>query len=164
MVAWSSCSYFTKDGDRNPDLVLLEKGQTLVPMAQSSLYNAFAYVLSSSKPIFAQRAVLFIDTWFLNPATVMNPNLRFGQVVRGPPGTQEGSFMGVLDARSFVQVINAVMVLKLTKAPDWTIAREQTMLKWVLDYTHWMIHSDQGRKSGMSPKYAASCPSSSWYC
>ena len=40
-------------------------------------------------------AVSFIQTWFLDSDTAMNPNLDYGQMQRGPDG-QNGTHTGVL--------------------------------------------------------------------
>jgi Alginate lyase len=119
-------------------------------MAQSVLYNSVAYALSASSS-FSQMAASIIDTWFLNSATSMNPQMKYGQVVRGP-GTQTGSFMGILDARGFVQVFNGIAILKLAHSPDWTSGRETALQHWVSLYDNWLVNSDLGRKSASSPK------------
>jgi hypothetical protein len=65
-----------------------------VAMADAVLYNAVAWQVSGSTN-YSAAAAGFIDTWFLNATTRMNPNVNFGQVVRGP-GRNKGSEYGVL--------------------------------------------------------------------
>jgi hypothetical protein len=120
-------------------------------MSQSVLYNSVASGLSGVSSSFSQIVGGIIDTWFLNPTTGMNPHLNFSQVVRGP-GTQVGSFMGILDARGFVQVFNGIGILKLAKSPDWTANRESAMQRWVSLYDRWLVNSPLGRKAGSAPK------------
>ncbi|KAF9514071.1 hypothetical protein BS47DRAFT_1295513, partial [Hydnum rufescens UP504] len=148
-ATWTTCPYVTRDGQRNPDVSLPQDSPSIVAMAQSVLYNSVAYALSASSS-FSQMAAGIIDTWFLNSATAMNPQMKYGQVVRGP-GTQTGSFMGILDARGFVQVFNGIAILKLAHSPDWTTGRETALQRWVSLYDNWLVNSDLGRKSSSSP-------------
>jgi len=41
------------------------------------------------------RKVRFLSTWFIDEATRMNPNLNYGQMLRGPGG-RPGSPTGIL--------------------------------------------------------------------
>lgn len=119
-------------------------------MSQSVLANALSFALNGSLD-GSLNAVRFIDTFFLNPETAMTPNMNYGQVVRGP-GEQVGSFMGVLDTRGIVKVINAVLVLRASQSPHWTADRDQRLRAWASQYDHWMMTSSIGRKSGQSVK------------
>jgi len=80
----------------NPDGRLVDDVGNFSDMADAVLYNAMAWVLTGESKYSANTAS-FVDTWFLNPATSMNPNLNFAQMQRGPgPSGQTGSHTGVL--------------------------------------------------------------------
>lgn len=121
--------------------------------SQSILYNAIAYALQKTSA-YSSSATSFIDVFFLDPATKMNPNMNFGQVVRGPGlEGQQGTFTGVLDLRGIVKIINGILVLKAASSPDWTAARDQELTLWMGQYTEWLQNSTLGKMSASRPKF-----------
>ena len=83
----------------------------------------------------------------------MNPNVQFGQVVRGPgPSGRTGTFTGVLDLRGLVKVVNGIAVLKANGSPDWDAIRDKAMLSWAAEYTQWLTSSDIGKKTASRAK------------
>ena len=63
-------------------------------MCDAVFYNSMAWQITG-KEAYANKAVSFIRTWFLDEDTFMNPNLNFSQIHRGP-GVQKGNHCGVL--------------------------------------------------------------------
>lgn len=163
-LAWKTCPYITRDGDRNPDVDFLPDATSLNDMPLAVLYNALAFgILSGSSPSsssslsdvpassYASTAASYIDTFFLNPTTAMTPSLTYGQMIRGPGG--QGQFMGIVDARGFVSVFNSIGILKALGSSAWTGKREAGMRVWAMQYANWMVSSALGTKAGQSPKY-----------
>ncbi|KAI0079578.1 chondroitin AC/alginate lyase [Panus rudis PR-1116 ss-1] len=145
-ATWTTCPYVVRDGMRNPDVDLLVGPDYAMSMSQSVLYNALSYALLRSRSS-SQNVANFIDTYFLSPSTAMNPNMNFGQLVRGPGKEhQMGTFTGPLDMRGMVKVVNALLVLKTAKSPDWTAGREQAMSTWSKAYLSWLQTSDLGKE------------------
>lgn len=105
--------------------------------------------------IYAHRAVSYIDTFFLNPATYMNPSLQYGQLIRGPRSSSSsgGQFMGIVDARGLVQIWNMVAVLRTMRAKEWTAEKDKALMIWAGAYMNWLTTSDLGMKAAMSAKY-----------
>ncbi|KAG8684390.1 hypothetical protein FRC09_015423 [Ceratobasidium sp. 395] len=143
---WKTCPYKARDGRVNPDVRKLRNAAEMVDMSQAVLWNAIASVASGSTSN-AKNAAFFIDTFFLNDKTRMNPHVGYGQVVRGPPGTQPGSYMGVLDMRGLVKVVNAVLVLRETKSQYWTQETDAKMVIWASEYVKWVEGSAAGQKA-----------------
>ena len=87
----------------------------------------------------------------------MNPNLNFGQIVRGPgPDGQKGTFTGVLDLRGMVKVCNAIQLLKAGGSSVWTKMRDDAMSAWLSKYSKWLDTSEIGQKAASRPKYVSS--------
>lgn len=63
-------------------------------MANAVLYNTLAWIITGNETYSANSAH-FINTWFLDSVTSMNPNLNYAQMQRGPTG-QVGTHTGVL--------------------------------------------------------------------
>jgi len=120
-------------------------------VTQAGIMNALAWVLTKDGE-YSRVAASYIDAYFASNTTGMNPNLNYGQIVRGPPGNQFGSFMAVVDLRGITRVANAVQILRQTSAPDWTLDRDRRMVVWAKSYLNWLQTSDIGKKSAAAAK------------
>lgn len=119
-------------------------------VSQSVLYNAIAYALNH-QGTYSSNAALFLEQFFIDKSSYLNPNVNYGQVVRGP-GTQVGSYMGIVDFRGMVKVANAVMILRGSKSPDWTSTKDAAMVSWAKAYVTWLQNSDLGKRAQTAPK------------
>lgn len=108
-------------------------------MSDAVLYNALAWVINGSS-LYAMNVASWIDTWFIANDTHMNPNLNYGQVVRGP-GSRSGRSSGVIDLKCMVKVVNAVLVLRAGRAPGWTSAIDSGLVNWTRSYIKWLTSS-----------------------
>jgi hypothetical protein len=135
------CPYIRKDGRWGPTVA---KTGDLTAWANTwqaieKLTLAWYYTGNSA---YAQRAELFIRTWFLNSATKMNPNMNFGQVV---PCTTTGRKEGILEmAQALTQVLDGLAILN-TGAPGWTAADQAGIKTWLTAYLTWSTTSSIGK-------------------
>jgi Alginate lyase len=88
---------------------------------------------------YARHAALLLRTWFLDPATRMNPNLKYAQAVMG---INDGRGTGIIDTRHFWQVIDAIGLIE----PSGALSAEEVagLRQWFADYTNWMLTSKNG--------------------
>ena len=122
-------------------------------LSQAVLYIALGYALRN-EPSLSEKFANLIQTFFVNDATKMNPNINFGQVVRGPGAAgRMGTFTGVLDWRGLVKVVNGVLIMKATNSPHWTSGLASDMTSWVGEYLRWLPSSNLGRTAASRPKY-----------
>ncbi|EIW87469.1 hypothetical protein CONPUDRAFT_34137, partial [Coniophora puteana RWD-64-598 SS2] len=150
-ATWTTCPYVTRDGKTNPDVRTLRGPTAINDASQSILYNAIAYALTR-QTYYSQSVASFLDTFFLDSDTKMNPNLNFGQVVRGPDASgQEGTFTGILDLRGVVKIVNAVLILRGTGSSDWTYDRDQGLLQWSKTYASWLGSAPVATKAASRP-------------
>ena len=150
-TAYSVCKYKQRDGQVNPDVRSLNSSDYMGKVTQAGITNALAWVLTRDAD-YSRVASTIIDTFFADNATGMNPNLNYGQVVRGPPGNQLGSFMAVVDLRGLTKVANAVQLLRQSNSPDWTLDRDRRLVAWAKSYLNWLQTSPIGKKSGTAAK------------
>lgn len=132
--------YIRRDGEVNPESIGDKSDRTsLEKMAIGAETMALAYYFTG-KEKFAGRSALYLQTWFLNPETRMNPHLRYGQAI---PGTCEGRGIGIIETRRFSQVLNTLMLLE--GSPALTEGQKQGMLAWFKSYLEWLTSSANGK-------------------
>ncbi len=105
--------YIRKDGQSNPEIEKLDR-YPLSNFARSVETLALAYHLTTDEK-YAEKAVANLRIWFLNADTKMNPNMNYGQTI---PGVRNGLGRGegILDTYSFFEMLDAVEILKESKA------------------------------------------------
>lgn len=91
---WTTCPYKVRDGEFNPDFRLVNNTGDFWAVSDAIFYNALSWAINGSET-FATNTAHFIDVWFVNKDTKMNPNLNYGQTIRGP-GKQVGGHTGLL--------------------------------------------------------------------
>ena len=139
-------AYVRRDGDTNPDIESNRFDRAaLSRMARDADTLALAYYYSGERK-YADAAARVIRSWFLDPATAMNPNMNFAQAV---PGVSNGRPEGVLDGASFITVIDAAGLIAPSGAltPAETVALEN----WFARYVDWMLKSVNGKAEGKAP-------------
>lgn len=138
--------YIYKDGQTNPeredlsryDAIRLEK----MVSAVTALSTAY-YVTRQDE--YAQRAVLWLRTWFINPASRMSPNLNFAQSI---PGKMAGSPYGIIETVALIQVVDAAMMLE--DYAGWQKADQAALRQWFRAYLDWLTDSPLGIKAKAS--------------
>lgn len=151
LIAYTTCAYTRKDGQVNPDINELPAAGMVGKVVDAALANALAFVLTGDRDN-SRIAASYIDTFFSDVRTGMKPNINFGQVVRGPPGSQLGSFMAVIDLRGITKIVNAIQILRAARAPDWSLDRDKRMLAWAAEYLRWLKSADIAQKAATAKK------------
>jgi hypothetical protein len=135
--------YIRRDGDTNPEIETNRFDRTaLSRMARNADTLALAYYYSGERK-YAEGTAAVIRTWFLDPATAMNPNMIYAQAV---PGVSEGRPEGVLDGASFIGAIDAAGLIAPSGA--LTPAEVAALEGWFSRYIDWMLESPNGKAEG----------------
>lgn len=127
----------------NPDVRTLAGASAINNASDGFLSNVLASLFSGNRQ-YLKAAINILNAFFLNQDTRMNPNMDFGQVIRGP-GNDVGTFTGPLDMRGLVKVVNAIMILKRSNGTDWTSELDQQMQTWMSHYLDWLQNSEIGK-------------------
>ena len=132
--------YIRRDGERNPEIDRITDRANLgrLTTAVSSLGLAFYF---TGREEYAQHAAQLVRVWFLDPATRMNPHLRFGQ---GIPGIAEGRSAGIIETRLLPDILDGVMLLQGSSA--WGASDDQALKDWMRTYMTWLLESSLGRE------------------
>nr|WP_329956245.1 alginate lyase family protein [Catenulispora pinistramenti] len=128
------CPYVQKDGVRNPAIDDItdhaERGEMF-----NAVYDLTLAWYYTGDPAYAQHAALDLRTWFVNPATRMNPSLDYTQFI---PCMVSGRGVGIIDfSQQFTDILDAVALLN-TGAPGWTGADQAGMTTWNKQFLTWL--------------------------
>jgi unsaturated chondroitin disaccharide hydrolase len=132
--------FVRRDGIVNPESRVDHDGWRMFAMVKRVESLALAYWFTGDAK-YAEGAATHLRVWFLDPATRMNPNLRFGQAI---PGVTEGRGIGIIDTRHVPQLVDALRLLD--GAPGLTPAERAGLEQWCRDYLHWLLESEQGKE------------------
>lgn len=132
--------YMRRDGERNPEIRVDYDAPRLGAMMAAVTTLSLAYYFTDDER-YARRGELLLRTWFLDPATRMNPHLRYGQ---GIPGVTEGRAAGIIETRGLVGVVDAIGLLE--GSPAWTATDDRGMSAWLAAYLQWLRTSDIGQQ------------------
>ncbi|WP_042393051.1 alginate lyase family protein [Streptacidiphilus carbonis] len=135
------CPYVQKDGVRNPaiDTITDHKERGEMFNAVYTLTLAWYY---TGKADYAERAALDLRTWFVDPASRMNPSLNYTQFI---PCKVDGRGIGIIDfSQQFTDVLDATAILD-TGAPGWTSADHTGMTDWDSRFLSWLQTSQNGK-------------------
>jgi len=144
--------YVRRDGETNPQERSISDHTNLFRMEDAVHALALGYYLTGDEQ-YASRAVLLLRTWFLDPATRMNPNLNYAQAI---PGITTGRGIGLIGMRSIPLVLDGITLL--SQSPSLTQADREGLRAWFRNYLDWLQHSPNGRAEA-----AAKNNHGSWY-
>lgn len=137
--------YIRHDGLSNPELNQYDRHR-LGELGSSVQTLALVYYVSGEQK-YADKAISRLRTWFVNPETRMNPNLKFAQIRKGQHG-DNGYRTGLLDGYSFVNMLDAVALLERKEALPQTLI--DSMQMWFGELSEWMLTSQLGIDEGNS--------------
>ncbi|WP_371749430.1 alginate lyase family protein [Streptomyces sp. NBC_01283] len=136
------CPYEQRDGQRNPEVDTGTDRQDVEKVFDSTYDLTLAWYYTGKKR-YAEKAASVLRTWFLDPATKMNPNLDHAQFI---PCKYDGRAIGIIDfSQSYTSVVDAIAILG-TGAPGWSRSDRSAMTKWNKDFLGWLVDSDFGKQ------------------
>lgn len=129
--------YIRRDGVVNPER-FIENDRDLSRMSESILSLALAAFFLNGKSA-ADRAWHYARVWFVDPKTRMNPNLEFGQAIRG---VTPGRGIGIIDTRPLIWCAQGLALLE-SRFDEPSISQQTRA--WFAAYTNWLINSQKGK-------------------
>ncbi len=125
--------YIQRDGESNPDN-FVEHRRAMIRLSLTVPALAAAYKLTRERR-YSDHAARHLRAWFIDPATMMNPNLQYAQAIHG---RVTGRGTGIIDTLHLVEVARAAGQLDLSPADLHGVK------KWFAQYTAWMTTSKNG--------------------
>lgn len=144
--------YIRRDGETNPEVRSISDHTNIFKLESAVHALALGYYLTG-KEDYAARAALLLRTWFLDPATRMNPNLNYAQAIRG---INNGRGIGLIEMRDLPRILDAIALL--SGSASLTPSDREALHKWFSAYFDWLQNSPNGRDEA-----AAKNNHGSWY-
>lgn len=131
--------YISRDGQSNPDN-FNDHRLALIRLSLQVPALVAAWKITRQKK-YAAHAADHLRTWFVDPATRMNPNLEYAQAVHG---LSTGQSYGIIDTLHLVEVARAITVMRPSDALSST--DNNAVLIWFRDYLAWLTISVRGKQ------------------
>lgn len=131
--------YIRRDGEVNPERNELDSPQ-LSRMINAVKTLSLAWYFSDNDA-YSDKAGELLRVWFLNPETLMNPHLNYGQSI---PGRTEGRFIGIIDGRSFAVLVDAISLLE--SSGSITDFEKEKLRAWFEMYFIWLTEGEFGKE------------------
>ncbi len=135
--------YINRDGERNPELDKITDHLALDQMEVAVRALSLAYYLKDDEA-YAAKATQLLRSWFIDPATRMNPNLEYAQFI---PGVNTGRGIGLIETRGLANIVDAIGLLAGSKS--WTAADKKGLEAWFSTFLQWMQESRNGREENV---------------
>lgn len=136
--------WIRKDGQINPATKTTQTDTLRFARVTSNIQTLALAGFMSGDSKYSEQAAQLLHTWFIDPATRMNPNLAYAQ---GVPGRQDGRSEGILDGRTLAtRVVDSILLIAQTSA--WHQDDDKKMRAWMEDYLHWLTTSKTGQEEG----------------
>lgn len=131
--------YVRHDGLVNPEIFADDDGTRFLRMFDAVQSLALAHHFTGDVK-YSGRAVTLLHAWFVDPATRMNPNMRYAQAI---PGVTDGRGIGIIDTRNIPELLDAVQMLETSSALPAT--DYASIVAWSRSYLAWLFDSKNGR-------------------
>jgi len=132
-------AYIRKDGERNPEIYGINDHKAVDDLQKAVKLLSLAYYFSGQE-VYAKKASELLHVFFLDTTTKMNPNMKYAQAIKG---VNDGRGTGILDTRSFSDVVSSVGLLAGSKS--WSVADNEQLKAWFTEYYTWMLNSKGGK-------------------
>jgi len=140
--------YINRDGMTNPDN-FVEHRKAMIRFSKIIGALASAYKITGD-PKYVRQAVIHLKAWFIDPETLMNPNLLYAQAVKGK---FTGRNYGIIDSIHLMEVAQGVIVMESVMDPEAT----NGIKKWFAEYINWLTTSKPGIEEKLTKNNHSTC-------
>lgn len=126
--------YIQKDGLTNPQNFIAHR-LAMIRFSRVMGALATAYKITGDKK-YVKEAELHLNAWFINPETMMNPNLLYAQAIKG---VATGRGIGIIDAIQLMEVVQGTEAMQTSlskQTVDGTKAWFAKYLTWVTTHKY----------------------------
>ncbi len=144
--------WIVKDGEINPMTRGNDTDYIRLTEMFSSIENLSMSYFFTEDLKYAQKIKTILNSWFIDEATKVNPNIKYGQ---GIPGEVEGRRAGMIEWRRISTVLTAIQIL----VADGLMENKQLKIldKWLLDYYTWIKTDEMGIENDNGNQNHSTC-------
>lgn len=123
--------YIRRDGETNPDNFTAHR-KAMIRFSQIVGDLTSAWLLTGESK-YTDAVMKHLRAWFIDPATLMNPNLLYAQAIKG---VATGRGIGIIDTIHLIEVVQSLRIMEEKGIID---KEDLKALKlWFTDYLTWM--------------------------
>ena len=131
--------YIKRDGETNPENFTAHRD--CMRELRDTVAALAAAWLATGDAKYPEKAAALLETFFLDPATRMNPHLEYAQAI---PGITPGRGIGIIDTLHLIEIPMAVKAME--NSPAFTRELREGQRAWFRDYAKWMTESKNGKE------------------
>ncbi len=142
--------YIRRDGETNPENFVDHR---LLMIRFSKIVGSLgsAYIHTNDEK-YAAKAFDHVRAWFVNPETMMNPNLLYAQAIKG---IVSGRGIGIIDTIHLMEVAQGIKRMQQASTVD---KQELEVIKqWFNDYITWLTTHPYGLKEMKAKNNHGTC-------
>jgi hypothetical protein len=136
--------YIRKDGEFNPEREKYDLPR-MEAMADAVGNLAMAYYFTEDEK-YAAKAASLMRAWFFDPATRMNPNMKYAQF---RPGYDDLRPAGIIESNRLRKVVDADGLLAGSKS--WSADDSKKLKAWFRALLTYLEESEQGKNEQQAP-------------
>ena len=123
--------YIRRDGETNPDNFTAHR-KAMIRFSQIVGDLTSAWLLTGESK-YTDAVMKHLRAWFIDPATLMNPNLLYAQAIKG---VATGRGIGIIDTIHLIEVVQSLRIME----EKGIINKEdlKALKLWFSDYLTWM--------------------------
>lgn len=130
--------YVQRDGMSNPDNFVAHR-HAMIRLSQIVGALASAYKITGDEKYVAQ-VLRHCKAWFVDTATLMNPNLQFAQAIKG---RFTGRGIGIIDTIQLMEVVQGLLAMENAKTMDRQAL--EAIRNWFEKYLQWLTTHPYGK-------------------
>jgi hypothetical protein len=130
--------YIQKDGMTNPDNFVAHR-HAMIRLSKIVGALASAYKISIDQT-YVQAALKHCRAWFVDTATMMNPNLLYAQAIKG---RFTGRGIGIIDTIQLIEVVQGLMAMM--NAKEMNQKEFAAIRNWFDKYLQWLTTHQYGK-------------------
>lgn len=136
----SGLPYIPVDGKVNPEVNKLYNYRDLVTLKTRIFYLTEAFKVSKDVR-YAKRVYEYLNFWFVKENTMMNPNFKYAQFIKG---INKGRLEGIIEARHFIDILICIEDIKRSGYSEEGLFNK--VVDWFSAFYDWMneIEKEEG--------------------
>ena len=142
--------YINRDGESNP-ANFIEHRKAMIRLSEIIGALASAYKITGDEK-YVRQAIIHLKAWFIDPETLMNPNLQYAQAIKGK---FTGRNYGIIDSIHLMEVAQGLIVMEDCPAMD--AQTTEGVKKWFAEYTNWLLTSKPGIQEKLTKNNHSTC-------